>query len=80
MERMAFSRDKFWDRLLKHTNTAGIHFEDYEETSHFICPEWSHLSQPDAVIYTKHFIRALEEKGWHFPQLKRSTAFTKVHP
>ena len=74
MEKAAFAREKFWNRLLEFTQNQGIHFADYQETAHFICPEWSHLSQPDAVIYTKHLIMALEEKGWRFPHKQQQLA------
>jgi hypothetical protein len=67
-ENKFFPREKYWDRLLKSTNSTGIHFEDYKEIADFQCPEFSHLSQPDAVIFTKQFIKILtEEKGWKFP-------------
>jgi len=68
-EEIAYPRKKYWDALLAYTNTPGIHFEDYPQTSHFICPEWSHLSPQDAIVYTKNFIKILvEEKGWTFPK------------
>jgi len=64
-ENMGFPREKYWNKLLAYTNCPGIHFLDYPEIAHFECPEFSHLSQPDAVIFTKHFIEILEkEKGW----------------
>ncbi len=67
-ENMAFPREKYWERLLSFTNCPGIHFADYPVIANFSCPEFSHLSQPDAVIFTKEFIRILkEEKGWKFP-------------
>jgi hypothetical protein len=68
-EKIAYPRDKYWDKLLVYTNTPGIYFEDYPETDHFICPEWSHLSPKDAVVYTKDLIKILiEEKSWEFPK------------
>lgn len=67
-ENRAFPREKYWNRLLAFTNCPGIHFAEYPAISNFSCPEFSHLSQPDAVIFTKEFIRILkEEKGWKFP-------------
>lgn len=66
-EKKAYPREQYWDKLLAYTKTEGIHFEDYPETAHFICPEWSHLSPDDAKIYTAHLIKILkEEKGWKF--------------
>ncbi len=66
-ENMGYPRTKYWDKLLEITNCQGIHFADYPVINHFICPEFSHLSQPDALIFTNEFIRILkEEKGWNF--------------
>ncbi|MEI7471549.1 MAG: hypothetical protein ACOYLO_14125 [Ferruginibacter sp.] len=68
-EQMGFPREKYWDRILSTTKCQGIHFNDYPAINHFICPENSHLSQPDAILFTKELIRILkEEKGWSFPQ------------
>ena len=66
-EKMGFPREKYWDKLLSVTNCPGIHFEDYSATAHFVCPEFSHLKQADAIIYTKNLIQILQEKGWSFP-------------
>lgn len=67
-EKMDFPREKYWDRLLTLTNCPGIHFEDYPAIAHFQCPEFSHLSPADAIVYTKNLIKILEEKhGWRFP-------------
>lgn len=69
-ESKVFAREKYWDRILSTTNSTGIHFADYPAISNFICPEFSHLSQPDAIVFTKEFIRILnQEKGWSFPKL-----------
>lgn len=66
-EQMAFPRDKFWNKLLEVTGCPGIHFLDYPALDHFVCPEWSHLAPADAIIFTKEFIRILQqEKGWSF--------------
>ncbi|HEY4937080.1 MAG TPA: hypothetical protein VII44_10895 [Puia sp.] len=66
-ELKGFPRAAYWDRLLAFTGCKGVHYADYPATENMICPEWSHLSPADAVIYTKSFIKALqEEKGWTF--------------
>ncbi|NJO24506.1 MAG: hypothetical protein HC867_00140 [Bacteroidia bacterium] len=66
-EEMGFPREKFWNRLLTFTECPGIHFKDYPAIDHFVCPEWSHLSPQDAIVFTKQFIDILEkEKGWKF--------------
>ena len=68
-ENMGFPREKYWDRLLAYTGCPGIHFSDYPAIASFVCPEFSHLSQPDAIIFTKNFIKILrEENGWKFPK------------
>ena len=68
-EKMGFPREKYWDRILSVTNCPGIHFADYPAIDHFICPEFSHLSLQDGVVFTKNFIKILsEEKGWKFPK------------
>ncbi len=67
-EQMLYPRDKYWNRLLEETQSPGIHFQDYAETSHFICPEWSHLTPADAVIYTRHLVEQFRAKGWQFNQ------------
>ena len=66
-EKAVYPREKYWDRMLAYTETPGLHFEDSPVTAHFTCPEWSHLSSQDAVIYTQNLIKTLEaEKGWKF--------------
>lgn len=66
-ENRGFPREKYWERILSTTNCPGIHFADYPAIAHFICPEASHLSQSDAIVFTKNFIKILsEEKGWKF--------------
>jgi hypothetical protein len=67
-EKMGFPRANYWDRVLRETGCDGIHFEDYPPIAHFQCPEFSHLSPGDAIIFTKNIIDILEnEKGWTFP-------------
>jgi hypothetical protein len=68
-EQMGFPRDKYWERILKETQCPGLHFKDYPALSHFVCPEWSHLAPADAIVFTKEFMRILQqEKGWKFPK------------
>jgi hypothetical protein len=59
-----YPKTAYWDRLLTLTGCKGIYFADYPETSHFTCPEWSHLTPSDAIIYTKAFIQEIQEKEW----------------
>ena len=73
-EMKAYPRGDYWNKLLEYTNTPGIYFEDYPEMTHFICPEWSHLSPKDAAVFTKSLIRILENKyGWQLSN-KKTTA------
>ncbi|MEO5561974.1 MAG: hypothetical protein ABIR18_01040 [Chitinophagaceae bacterium] len=68
-EKMGFPRERYWNKLLEVTGTAGIHFADYPSIDHFICPEWSHLAPGDANIFTRELAKILTEKGWKFPKL-----------
>lgn len=65
VEQHVFTRDKFWDPLLAATNSKGIYFTDYPATSHFTCPEWSHLTPQDAVKYTQALITELPPTFTH---------------
>jgi hypothetical protein len=57
-------RKKYWDVLLQGTNTEGIHYSDYDGLNGFACPEWSHLSPADGVLYTKKLVEILKQKKW----------------
>ncbi len=71
-ENMGFPREKYWNKLLAVTNCPGIHFLDYPTINHFVCPEFSHLTRPDAITFTKHFIEILEnDKGWILTNTKK---------
>lgn len=74
-EAEVYPRKKYWDDMLAYTNTTGIHFQDYPETSSFICPEWSHLTKEDAVVYTRHLVKTLESKGWQFETTNGNIAY-----
>ncbi len=58
-EMHAFPRAAFWDRLLAATHCRGIYYADYPAMAHFVCPEWSHLTPHDAVLYTQALINQL---------------------
>jgi len=71
-EKMGFPREKYWNKLLEVTGCDGIHFEDYPETAHFICPEFSHLSHGDAKLYTERFIKILStHRNWEVARAKQ---------
>ncbi|MEP6712951.1 MAG: hypothetical protein ABJA37_11065 [Ferruginibacter sp.] len=69
-EKMGYPREKYWERLLTVTGCPGIYFEDYPAIAHFQCPEFSHLSQADAITFTKNLIEIVQQKGWVFPYAK----------
>lgn len=70
-EQEVYPREKYWNKLLEYTMQPGIHFNDYPETDHYVCPEFSHLTPADAIDYTLHFIDQVREKtGWKFPNMK----------
>lgn len=54
-----------WERLVRENGVPAINFADHADLSSFDCPEWSHLSAPDSVEFTKrlvpHLRRALAE-------------------
>ena len=60
-EKMGLPREKFWNRLLKETNCEGFYFADYPILANMICPEESHLSPEDAIVFTKQLITLLSE-------------------
>jgi hypothetical protein len=61
-ENRQYPRALYWDRLLKHTKTAGHHYEDYPETAGLVCPDGSHLSPTDAIAYTEHLVKILKAR------------------
>lgn len=66
-ENMGFPREGYWEQLLAYTQTPGIHYMDYPPIANFQCPEFSHLSKSDAVIFTREFVKILQsEMNWGF--------------
>jgi len=63
-EPLQYPRAEYYDKLPAITNCDGIYFKDYPDMKDFICPEWSHLTPADAVLYTKALIGHLKEKQW----------------
>ena len=71
-ESMAYPRKLYWDRLLDVTGCKGVYFADYPATARLVCPEWSHLSPNNAIVYTKSLVDIFEkEKGWEFNKTGR---------
>jgi len=65
VEQHVFPRARCWDPLLAATRCQGIYYTDYDATSHFVCPEWSHLTPQDAVLYTRALIAELPPSFTH---------------
>jgi hypothetical protein len=74
-ENFVYPRKEYWDAMLAYIDVQGIHYRDYAETANFVCPEWSHLTPEDAIMYTTHLVKILqEEKGWSFPKQANLTS------
>ena len=65
-------RTRAWTRLLNDTKAPGIYYEDYPELAGFECPEWSHLSAPDSVEFTKRLVPHLRTALGELEGLGRS--------
>ena len=64
-EQKNYPRAVYWDKLLAATGCKGIYYKDYPAIAEFECPESSHLSPQQAIVFTNQFIKILrEEKGW----------------
>ncbi len=63
-EPINFPREKYFDKLLSITGCKGIHFKDHPDMANFICPEWSHLSKEQSVVYTQALVKALQKENW----------------
>lgn len=59
-EQKYFPRAQTWDRLLRETNTPGLHFEDYPQLQGYELPEWSHASAPEARRMTAQLAPLVE--------------------
>ena len=77
MEKVAFAREKFWDKLIAATQCEGIHFQDYPGIADLECPEFSHLSMLQAKSFTISLIHILQDKGWQFTSGNNPIVSTK---
>lgn len=59
LEDRATPRAGPWTRIINETGAPGLYYSDYPELI-FNCPEWSHLSAPDAVLFTKRLVPHLQ--------------------
>ncbi len=60
LEDIATPRAGPWNRIIRESGAPGIYFADYLELASFTCPEWSHLSAPDSVEFTKRLVPHLK--------------------
>jgi hypothetical protein len=61
LETKGLPREDFWDVLVKKANVPSYYYSDYQELSGFDTPEWSHLSGPDATVFTQRLVTILLE-------------------
>jgi hypothetical protein len=73
-EQKYYPRAVYWDKLLAATGCRGIYYKDYPAIAQFECPESSHLSPEQAIVFTKNLIKILkDEKGWTFNRRIKET-------
>jgi hypothetical protein len=60
LEDKATPRAGIWTRLMQETGAPNIYYSDHPELV-FDCPEWSHLSGPDSVEFSKRLVPHLRE-------------------
>ena len=63
LEIMKWPRNEYFDEFIREMDCPGYHFEDYPQLDQFYTPEWSHLSTPDARIYTREILRIMKNDG-----------------
>lgn len=63
-ERSQYPRAQTWEALLAATGAPGIHFEDYPELQGYDLPEWSHMTQAEAVRFTRALYALITRKFW----------------
>lgn len=61
LEDMATPRAGIWERILRESGAPGIYYSDFPELASFDCPEWSHLSGPDSVEFTRRLVPHLRQ-------------------
>ncbi len=62
-EKDVYPRIEWWDEFVEQADCPAYHFEDYLQLNQFYTPEWSHLSTPDARIYTTELVKILQKDG-----------------
>jgi hypothetical protein len=59
LEDQGTPRTAAWTRLMQETGAPNIYYSDHPELI-FDCPEWSHLSGPDATEFSKRLVPHLQ--------------------
>lgn len=49
-----YPRERFWDRLVAETGSAGVFWLDHPELQGYFLPEWSHIEAEDAKRFTRN--------------------------
>ncbi|HNR77353.1 MAG TPA: hypothetical protein PKM48_09500, partial [Parvularculaceae bacterium] len=57
-----FPRERFWDRLVAETDSAGVFWLDHPELQGYFLPEWSHIEAEDAKRFTRNLTPILYAK------------------
>ena len=52
-EENGFPRERFWDRLVKETDSVGVAWQDHPSLQGHYIVEWSHLAARDAENFTR---------------------------
>ena len=60
-EERTLPRTRGWDQLLQGAGVRGVHFDDYPAMQGLVLPEYSHLSQACATVFTDAYVRAVAE-------------------
>ena len=68
-----------WGRLVQENGVPAINFADHPELSSFTLPEWSHLSAPDSVEFTKRLVPHLQ-RALNGPGETATAATAKTQP
>ncbi len=63
IESKHLARSDFWEELVKATEAKAYHYADYEQFKNLDCPEWSHLSGPDASFFTTELVKIMKADG-----------------
>jgi hypothetical protein len=62
-EEKVFPRSQYWDRFAKRISAPCIYFQDYPSLRSYTCPDGVHLSEEDAVPFTKALAREIKRAG-----------------